>query len=101
MTIYKRPYEQFGVSLDFSANIGAGNTLNSINTVTAVNSLTQANSTAEVIAAAPAPSISPSGTAVVFEVTGGVVGETHLISVEVVSSIAEKHQEDVTLRVVA
>jgi len=99
MTIYKSPYEQFGVSLDFTAAIGAGNTLTGISAVTAVNNLTQANSTAEVIAPTPAPSISSSGTAVVFQVTGGVVGETHLISVEIVSSIGEKHQEDVTLRV--
>jgi len=100
MTIYKSPYEQFGVSLDFSADIGAGNTVSSINAVTATNNLTQANSTAEVIAIAPAPSVSSSGTAVVFQVTGGVVGESHLISVQIVSSIGEKHQEDVTLRVV-
>jgi len=100
MTIYKSPYEQFGVSLDFSEDIGAGNTLTSINAVTAINTLTQANSTAEVIAASPAPAISSSGTAVVFEVTGGVVGETHLISVQIVSSIGEKYQGDVTLRVV-
>ena len=100
MTIYKFPYEQFAVSLDFSADIGPGNTVTSINAVTAINNLTQANSTAEVIAASPAPSISSSGTAVAFEVTGGVVGETHLISVQIVSSIGEKHQADVTLRVV-
>ena len=100
MTIYKSPYAQFGVSLDFSEDIGAGNTLTSINAVTAINTLTQANSTAEVIAASPAPAISSSGTAVVFEVTGGVVGETHLISVQIVSSIGEKYQGDVTLRVV-
>jgi hypothetical protein len=100
MTIYKSPYEQFGVSLDFSADIGAGNTITSISAVTAVNNLTQANSTAEVIAAAPAPAISSSGTAVAFEVTGGVVGESHLISVQIVTSVGEKYQGDVTLRVV-
>ena len=100
MTVYKSPYEQFGVSLDFSEDIGAGNTITSISAVTAVNNLTQANSTAEVIAAAPVPSISASGTAVAFEVTGGVVGETHLISVQIVSSVGEKYQGDVTLRVV-
>jgi hypothetical protein len=101
MTIHKSPYEQFAVSLDFSPHLGTGNTVTTITAVTAISNLTQANSTAEVIAAAPAPSISSSGTAVVFEVTGGVVGETHLISVQIVSSIGEKHQEDVTLRVVA
>jgi hypothetical protein len=37
---------------------------------------------------------------VVFEVSGGVVGETHTISVQVVSSIGEKYQGDVTLRIV-
>ena len=100
MTIYKSPYEQFGVSLDFSSDIGAGNTVTSISAVTAINNLTQANSTAEVIAAAPVPSISSSGTAVAFQVTGGVVGESHLISVQIVTSVGEKHQEDVTLRVV-
>ena len=100
MTIYKSPYEQFGVSLDFSADIGAGNTVTSISAVTAVNNLTQADSTAEVIAAAPVPSISSSGTAVAFEVTGGVIGESHLISVQIVTTVGEKYQGDVTLRVV-
>ena len=100
MTVYKCPYEQFAVSVNFSAEIGAGNTVTSISAVTAVSDLTQSSSTAEVIASAPAPSISPGSTAVVFEVTGGVTGETHLISVQVVSSIGEKHQADVTLRVV-
>ena len=100
MTIYKSPYEQFGVSLDFSVDIGAGGTVTGISAVTAVNSLTQASSTAEVIAAAPAPSIASSGTAVMFEVTGGVVGESHLISVQIVTSLGEKYQGDVTLRVV-
>jgi len=51
-------------------------------------------------AAAPAPAISSSGTAVAFEVTGGVVGESHLISVQIVTSVGEKYQGDVTLRVV-
>ena len=100
MTIYKSPYEQFGVSLDFGADIGAGNTVTSISAVTAVNNLTQADSTAEVIAAAPVPVISSSGTAVAFEVTGGVVGESHLISVQIVTSVGEKYQGDATLRVV-
>jgi len=100
MTVYKCPFEQFEVSLDFSADIGAGNTLSSISAVTAVNDLTQTDSTAEVVAATPAPTISASGTAVVFEVTGGVVGETHLISVQIVSSVGEKYQGDLTLRVV-
>ncbi len=100
MTIYKSPYEQFAVSLDFGSHLGTGNTVTTITAVTAISNLAQANSTAEVIAAAPAPSISASGNAVKFQVTGGVVGETHLISVQVVSSIGEKHQEHVTLRVV-
>jgi hypothetical protein len=63
-----------------------------------VNNLTQADSTAGVIASEPPPAIS--GTAVVFEVTGGVVGETHTISVQIISSIGEKYQGDVTLRIV-
>ena len=100
MTIYKSPYEQFGVSVDFSADIGPGQSVTSISAVTAVNNLTQASSTAEVIAGAPLPSISSSGTAVVFEVAGGVVGESHLISVRIVTSLGEKYQGDVTLRVV-
>jgi hypothetical protein len=100
MTVYKSPFEQFGISLDFTADVGTGNTVASISAVTAVNNLTQVDSTAEVIAATPAPVISTTGTAVVFEVTGGVVGETHTISVQIVSSIAEKYQGDITLRVV-
>ena len=99
MTVYKAPYEQFAVSIDFAADIGSGNSLASISAVMAVNNLSQSNSTAEVIAAEPQPSIS--GTAVVFEVTGGVVGETHTISVQIVSSIGEKYQGDVTLRIVS
>lgn len=98
MTVYKAPFEQFAVSLDFAADIGSGNSLASISAVTAMNNLTQANSTAEVIASTPPPTIS--GTAVAFEVTGGVVGETHTISVQIVSSIGEKYQGDMTLRIV-
>jgi hypothetical protein len=100
MTIYKCPFEQLAVSLDFTTDVGPGNTLASISAVTAVNNLTQMDSTAEVIAATPAPAISTTGTAVVFEVTGGVVGETHTISVQIVSCLGEKYQGDLTLRVV-
>jgi len=99
MTIYKTPYEQFGVSIDFAADIGAGNSVASINAVSATNNLTGTNSTAEVIASPPAPLIT--GTAVAFEVTGGAVGETHTLSVEIVSSIGEKYQGDLTLRITA
>jgi len=38
---------------------------------------------------------------VVFTVTGGVVGERHTIAVQIVSSIGEKYQGDVTLEIVA
>jgi hypothetical protein len=99
MTIYKSSYEQFAVSIDFAADIGSGNSIAGINSVTATNDLTGTDSTAEVIAAAPAPQVS--GTAVAFEVTGGVVGETHTLSVQIVSSIGEKYQGDVTLRIVS
>jgi hypothetical protein len=98
MTVYKAPFEQFAVSLDFAADIGSGNSIASINAVTATNNLTKADSTAEVIAAIPAPEVS--GTAVAFEVTGGVVGDIHTISVQIVSSIGEKYQGDITLRIV-
>ena len=100
MTIYKCPFEQFAVSLDFTADVGTGNTIANISSVTAISNLTGLDSAAEVIAATPAPTISSSGTAVVFEVTGGVVGETHTISVQIVSSIGEKYQGDLTLRIV-
>jgi hypothetical protein len=99
MTVYKSPFEQFAVSLDFSADIGAGNSIASITSVTATSNLTGLNSTAQVIASSPSPQIS--GTAVVFEVMGGVVGETHTVSVQIVSSIGEKYQGDVSLRIVA
>ena len=98
MTVYKSPFEQFAVSLDFSADIGAGNCVASITGVTATSNLTGLDSTARVIATSPAPQIS--GTAVVFEVMGGVVGETHTLSIQIVSSIGEKYQGDVTLRIV-
>ncbi len=99
MTIYKTPYEQFAVSIDFAADIGAGNSISSVNAVSATNNLTGTDSTPEVIASPPAPQIS--GTAVAFEVTGGVVGEMHTLSVQIVSSIGEKYQGDVTLRITA
>jgi hypothetical protein len=98
MTIYKAPYEQFAVSLDFSADIGAGNSIASITAVTAKSSLTGLNSTEEVIASDPPPAIS--GTAVVFTVMGGVVGERHTIAVQIVSSIGEQYQGDITLEIV-
>ena len=98
MTIYKAPFEQFAVSLDFAADVGPGNGVASITAVTARSNLTGLVSTAEVIASSPPPQIS--GTAVVFEVTGGAGGETHTILVQIVSAIGEKYQGDITLRVV-
>jgi hypothetical protein len=98
LTIYKAPYEQFAVSLDFAADIGTGNSIASITAVTATSSLSGLDSTEEVIASSPAPAIS--GTGVVFTVQGGVVGERHTIAVQIVSSIEEKYQGDVTLEIV-
>jgi hypothetical protein len=107
VTIYKAPYERFVVSLDFSADIGTGNTIASITSVTAVNKLNGLDSTTSVIASSPVPTISASGTAVAFTVagtatgiTGGVAGERHTISVQIVSSAGEKYQGDVTLEIV-
>jgi hypothetical protein len=98
MTVYKAPFEQFAVSLDFAADLGAGNSIASIIAVTAVSDLSGLDSTPEVVASDPPPQIS--GTAVAFEVIGGVAGETHTISVQIVSSIGEKYQGDITLRIV-
>jgi hypothetical protein len=98
MTVYKTPYEQFAVSLDFTADIGAGNSIASITAVTATSDLTRLDSTEEVIASSPVPAIS--GTAVIFTVTGGAVGERHTVSVQIVSSIGEKYQGDITLEIV-
>jgi hypothetical protein len=99
MTIYKAPFEQFAISIDLAADIGTGNRIASITAVTATSDLTRLDSTEEVIASSPAPAIS--GTAVVFTVMGGVVGERHTISVQIVSSIGEKCQGDITLEIVA
>ena len=98
MTIYKAPFEQFAVSLDFASDIGAGNSIAGITGVTATRDLTRLDSTEEVIASNPAPAIS--GTGVVFTVMGGVVGERHTIAVQIVSSIGEQYQGDVTLEIV-
>ncbi len=98
MTIYKSPYEQFAVSVDFSADIGTGNSIASITAVTATSNLSGLDSTAEVIAASPAPAIV--GTAVSLTVLSGVVGERHTISVQIVSSIGEKYQGDIILEIV-
>jgi hypothetical protein len=99
MTIYKAPFEEFAISLDFAADIGSGNSIASITDVTASSDLTRLDSTAEVIATNPAPAIS--GTAVTFTVTGGVAGETYTIAVQIVSSLGEKYQGEVTLRIVS
>ena len=98
MTIYKAPFEQFAVSLDFASDIGAGNSIAGITAVTATSDLTRLDSTEEVIASSPAPAIS--GTGVVFTVRGGVVGERHTIAVQIVSRIGEQFQGDVTLEIV-
>ena len=99
MTIYKAPFEQFAVSLDFAADLGTGNSIASITAVTATSDLTRLDSTEEVIASSPAPAIS--GRGVVFTVRGGVAGDRHTIAVQIVSSIGEKYQGDVTLEIVA
>jgi hypothetical protein len=98
MTVYKTPFEQFAVSLDFASDIGAGNSIASITAVTATSDLTRLDSTEEVIASSPAPAIS--GTGVIFAVMGGVVGERHTIAVQIVSSIGEQYQGDITLEIV-
>jgi hypothetical protein len=98
MTVYKCPYEQFAVSIDFAADIGSGNSIASITAVTATSDLSGLDSTAEVIAPSPVPSIV--GTAVSLTLLGGVVGERHTISVQIVSSIGEKYQGDLTLEIV-
>jgi hypothetical protein len=97
MTIYKYPFEQFVISIDFAADLGAGGAIASISGVTAVNDLTKADSTEEVIATEPAPAIS--GTAVTFTVAGGVAGETHTVSVQIVSTQEEQYQGEITLRI--
>ena len=98
MTIYKAPFEQFAISIDFAADIRAGNSIASITAVTATSNLSGLVTTDEVIASTPAPAVV--GTGVAFTVTGGVVGERHTISVQIVSSIGEKYQGDVTLEIV-
>jgi hypothetical protein len=98
MTIYKCPFEQYAISIDFAADIGTGNSIASITGVTATSNLSGLDTTDEVIAFTPAPAIS--STAVVFTVIGGVVGERHTISVQIVSSIGEKYQGDITLEIV-
>jgi hypothetical protein len=107
LTIYKAPYEQFAVSIDFAADIGTGNSIASVTAVTATSNLTGLDSTADVIASTPAPAIS--GTAVAFTLagqvadgpSGGVVGERHTVTVQIVSSIGEKYQGDITLEIVS
>jgi len=98
MTIYKTPFDRFAVSFDFAAEVKADNSVASIASITATSDLTKLDTTAEVIASSPAPGIS--GTVVTFWVQGGVAGETHSIAVQIVSSIEEKYQGDITLRIV-
>ena len=90
MTVYKYPFEQFAISIDFAGQLGNGGGIASVSGVTAVNDLSKANSTSEVIMAEPAPAIS--GTEVTFTITGGVPGETHTISTQIVSTAGARYQ---------
>lgn len=81
LTVSKTAFESFNLSVDFTQVIGAdGMTLNG---VTAVNAANHQSSTTQIIAPSPSPSITPSTDVVVFRVQGGVLSQTHLISVEV------------------
>lgn len=95
-TITKTPFEQFAYALDFSAKLENGETLATAS-VTAKTFLGGTDTTAEVIASNPAPAIS--GTTVVFTVTGGQVGEKHLIEVEVTTSAGSKYEGGVHLEI--
>jgi hypothetical protein len=97
MIFYKYPFEQYAISLDFSADLGAGNSIAGISSIAAVNDITRLDSTSQIVAASPAPAIS--GTGVTLTVMGGQPGERHTLSVRVVSSIGEDYEGKATLRI--
>ncbi len=94
--IIKMPLEIENYSLDFSARLGAGETITLVS-VTSVNMATGASSTSEIVAVTPAATVS--GTEVIFWYQGGVVGEEHIITVEVTTSLGRTLEETVDLAV--
>jgi hypothetical protein len=97
MTVSKRPYEQFPVSLDFSANLAEGETI-TLDTVVAETYPARVDSTARLIATDPAPAVE--GSSVAFTVEDGTSGEKHLAMVRVITSAGQKLQGDIWVDVV-
>jgi hypothetical protein len=98
MLVYKSPSEQFGVSLDFTSDLGAGNTIASIVSVTAANRVTGVDATALVIGT-PAPAIDPDGTSVDLALAGGVAGANYTVSITITSSIGETYVGEILLEI--
>lgn len=96
MLVYKSPSEQFGVSLDFTGDLGAGNTIASIVSVTAANRVTGVDATA-VLIGSPAPAIDPDGTAVDLTLKGGVPGANYTVSITIISTIGETYVGEILL----
>ncbi len=98
MLVYKSPSEQFGVSLDFSADLGTGNSIASIVSATAANRVTGVDATALVIGS-PAPAIDSNGTSVDLTLMGGLAGANYTISITVTSSIGETYVGEIILEI--
>jgi hypothetical protein len=98
MLVYKSPSEQFGVSLDFTGDLGAGNTIASIVSVTAANRVTGVDATTALIGT-PAPAIDPDGTSVDLTLQGGAAGADYTVSITITSSIGETYVGEILLKI--
>ena len=96
-TLTKQPYEALNVWVDFAAMLGLADTI-TIDSVKAMDLATGLDSTATVIEDSPAPVVS--GQKVLFQIIGGVNGDSHKITVKVLTSAGEKVEEDIDLYVV-
>jgi hypothetical protein len=83
--VYKTPYELKLLSMDFTQPFGSDPfTIDAI--VVAKNSDTNQDSTSSLIATVPVPAIVPDTEKVVFAVTGGNKGETHIVGVRAIDT---------------
>ena len=98
--IMKTPYEAFDLQVDFTPVIGTdGVTLVS---VTAANVANGQDSTSQMIAASPIPAVVGSTDVVGFRVQGGVVNQTHSVSVKITdTATGAKYEGTLLVRVVA
>lgn len=99
-TLFKQPFEEFDVEVDFVNLLPEGGPTMTITSVTSKNADTGAVSTTAIIKATPAPTVPPGTAKVVFWLASGQGDEEeHVITVKVEFSGGQKREMETTLRV--